>query len=210
MYKRLDEFLAKNEMYPANIVRYWLRTGVIKLEDVCRPLNEDANNFDELEALASEFHESVVYPKKETLCQIKPGMFWYEDNVFSFDLIAGKQVKSVVLAVVGNAIYGDTFRERKMKWHEATNYISNFVAKYVKKGEACWYSLEFLEGIRKNETAITQSLVKIGQSRWIGSYWTNVEVASNYAKMMDVSDGESIVDLRERNYRVRPVIKMIV
>ena len=137
-------------------------------------------------------------------------MFWFTDNTFSSDLIEGKHVKSVVLAVVDNVVYGDTFRERQLKWDDACNFVQNCVSKYFAKGESFWYFLDVLEKIKENETMITEALVRIAKPRWIGSYWAKDEVGKNYAKVIDMGDGFVIATAKEKIYSVRPVIKMVV
>ena len=41
---------------------------------------------------------------------IKPGMFWYEDDTFSFYRITGKKIKAIVELVENDVIYGGVCR----------------------------------------------------------------------------------------------------
>ena len=44
---------------------------------------------------------------KISIKQVKAGMFWYEDDTFSFGKIADKKLKAVVELVYNGVIYGD-------------------------------------------------------------------------------------------------------
>ena len=60
------------------------------------------------------FQTGLVPLSVETLPLIKVGMYWYEGDEFSEKLIAERPIKSVVLLVKGQTIYGDKFEEESL------------------------------------------------------------------------------------------------
>ena len=44
---------------------------------------------------------------KIDITQVGVGMFWYEDDTFSFDRTTDKKIKAIVELVENNVIYGD-------------------------------------------------------------------------------------------------------
>ncbi len=65
--------------------------------------------------------------------KIKPGMFWFEDDTFSYEKIEGKKIKAIVELVRYGYIYGDLtaselfdIEEKYLNWYEAKDYLANF------------------------------------------------------------------------------------
>lgn len=66
-------------------------------------------------------------------CRIKPGMFWFEDDTFSYEKIEGKKIKAIVELVRYGYIYGDLtaselfdIEEKYLNWYDAKDYLENF------------------------------------------------------------------------------------
>ena len=77
---------------------------------------------------------NIIKFSQKNIPKIKAGMFWYDDDTFSADLIADKKVKAVVELVDTSlgVVYGDILiPDKKMKWAKAEKYIE-FFNKYTK------------------------------------------------------------------------------
>lgn len=77
---------------------------------------------------------NIIKFSQKNIPKIKAGMFWYDDNTFSADLIADKKVKAVVELVDTSlgVVYGDILiPDKKMKWAKAEKYIE-FFNKYTR------------------------------------------------------------------------------
>lgn len=72
---------------------------------------------------------NIIKFSQKNIPKIKAGMFWYDDDTFSADLIADKKVKAVVELVDTSlgVVYGDILiPDKKMKWEKAKKYIEFF------------------------------------------------------------------------------------
>lgn len=72
---------------------------------------------------------NIIKFSQKNIPKIKAGMFWYDDDTFSADLIADKKVKAVVELVDTSlgVVYGDILiPDKKMKWAKAEKYIEFF------------------------------------------------------------------------------------
>lgn len=65
---------------------------------------------------------------------VKPGMFWYEDDVVSTKLDPGKRLKSVVLFTEGQVVYGDSFMVRFGNRRNADVYSQEMLAFLADRG----------------------------------------------------------------------------
>lgn len=71
----------------------------------------------------------IIKFSQENIPKIKAGMFWYDNDTFSADLLDGKKVKAVVELVdpILGVVYGDILiPDKKMKWAKAEKYIEFF------------------------------------------------------------------------------------
>ncbi len=72
---------------------------------------------------------NIIKFSQKNIPKIKAGMFWYDDDTFSADLIADKKVKAVVELVDTSlgVVYGDIFvQAKRMLYSEALKYIKFF------------------------------------------------------------------------------------
>ena len=77
---------------------------------------------------------NIIKFSQKNIPKIKAGMFWYDDDTFSVDLLDGKNVKAVVELVDTclGVVYGDLLvPDKKMKWAKAEKYIE-FFNKYTR------------------------------------------------------------------------------
>ena len=72
---------------------------------------------------------NIIKFSQKNISKIKSGMFWYNDDTFSVELLNNKTVKAVVELVDTDLgiVYGDIFiPDKKMKWLEVEKYIKFF------------------------------------------------------------------------------------
>lgn len=72
---------------------------------------------------------NIIKFSQKNISKIKSGMFWYNDDTFSVELLDSKTVKAVVELVDTDLgiVYGDIFiPDKKMKWLEVKEYIKFF------------------------------------------------------------------------------------
>ena len=62
--------------------------------------------------------------------QVKKGMFWYEDDTFSFERVPDKKIKAIVELAKDGVVYGDLTaselsenHEQFTDWFRAKKYI---------------------------------------------------------------------------------------
>lgn len=125
--------------------------------------------------VARKNKEQMIPLKKETLAQIKPGMYWYDDDTVSFTYYPDRRLKSMVLAVYNDHIIGDTFHEtnRITNYNFAMCEISSFESTYIKRGQAHKATLKDLESVLQNKEVINAALRAIEKPRWRFFYWTD-------------------------------------
>lgn len=71
----------------------------------------------------------IIKFSQKNIPKIKAGMFWYDDDTFSEDLLDDKKVKAVVELVdpILGVVYGDILiPDKKMRWAKAEKYIEFF------------------------------------------------------------------------------------
>ena len=71
----------------------------------------------------------IIKFSQKNIPKIKAGMFWYDDDTFSVDLIADKKVKAIVelVDIEKQVVYGDIFiQAKRMIYSEARKYIKFF------------------------------------------------------------------------------------
>ena len=117
--------------------------------------------------------------KKHNVRWVKPGMFWYEDNVVSTNLDPGKQLKSVVLFVKESLVYGDSFMVRFGNRKNATCYFQEMSASLAKRGlVSVEPTSDELYEVFVNKSLINASLYKVRKHPWSDDcFWVRSAVA---------------------------------
>jgi len=199
VYKKIDALLRENKVSCADVVKYWQKKGKLKASDLFFVGEKQKISLD------AEVEEECIEISKANLTKIKVGMFWYTDNTVSECLFLTKDVKSVVLWVNDNVIYGDSFKERIYDWNKTDAFLECCATKFMFE-KTMFHSVQLLEQIRKNEEVITNSLIQIGKARWIGDYWTPEEKGDNYARVFSMEDGFSFMNVKSKHYAIRPIL----
>lgn len=152
----VKEFLSQTQITPLEVCKLFINNGMVDINDL------------------TEKTPSISITR-DNLSLIKPGMYWYEDNTVSADLIPDKTVKSVVLLVNNYVVYGDTFDSFYGTWHQAQEYIKNYTNTYIAKGEAYWLGVRALEAVSDKQKAINQALEVLGENKWNNRHWSSTE-----------------------------------
>lgn len=157
---------------------------------------------------------------------IEPGMFWYEDDTFSFKKLDGKRIKAIVELVENTVIYGDLtaseiyrFSEVEKDWFDSIKYINNFPYKCNYNERVVMYDVDQLKSIRANYKAVQESFQLIGKPCRKDDYWTTEEFNAWCAMIVlfhdDVNDDNDyfwgIARQKNRKFtHLRPVIALQV
>lgn len=160
---------------------------------------------------------------KIDITQVKVGMFWYEDDTFSFVRIAGKKVKAIVELVEDDVIYGDLMaselfdiNEQNMTWNVAKNYIENFSYPCKENEKIVWYDVVMLKKVCKYCLILKAAFQKIGKRYRDMSYWSSDVASCGYAWVVmfyaDALAGYSNAYSSKKSfhYNIRPVLALKV
>lgn len=125
--------------------------------------------------VARKKREKMIPLAKKNISEIKPGMYWYDDDTVAETYYPDRRLKSLVLAVYEDHIIGDTFYEsnRTMSHNFAMCEIGRFESPYIKRGHAHKATLKDLESVLKNKDVINAALKAIEKPRWQFFYWTD-------------------------------------
>lgn len=149
--------------------------------------------------------------------QVKKGMFWYEDNTFSFDKQADKKIKAIVELVQNGVIYGDLTaselyenHEQFTDWFGAKKYIEQFPYQLKQNEEIVWYNIHQLSEIKKHYNLVKESFKLMGKRYRQFSYWACEIHPSLYAKCLAFEGGFANSLLKTRRAFIRPVLSLKV
>ncbi len=146
-FNLLEKVITEFGFTPEEVVKNWLASGKVKLRDV----------------------ESTGL-KRDTpdiIGNISPGMFVYSDGLISVEIIPGKQITSVVGAIIGRRVLCVCLRETSIPWSsdflevdtrsissgfEATQEILAVAKEQGKKAEAAeWCAKYARDGVKAGE-----------------------------------------------------------
>jgi hypothetical protein len=124
---------------------------------------------------ARKERERMIPLSKETLKEVKAGMYWYDDDTVSETYYPDRKLKSLVLVIYEDSIIGDTFHESKnmIDYPMAMHEIVSFASDYIIKGNAHKPTSNDLYYLSQNLEVINQALKAIGKPIWRFSYWTD-------------------------------------
>ena len=163
-------------------------------------------------APANEVFTKTDYPN------IKPGMFWYEDDTFSFDKIKGKKIKAIVELVEDGFVYGDLMasdifaaKAESLPWSLAKEYIRDYDYPLEKNEDIVLYNKDQLYKIVLNYDPVKNAFRRLGKSWRRSTFWTSTE-SSEYMRAWAVAFRDTTVkeDLQYSSQCVRPVIALKV
>lgn len=150
---------------------------------------------------------------KSDISRIKPGMYWFEDDTFSREKIAGMKVKAIVELVDSNGIiYGDltaseifNIDEKYLKYYDAENYIENFSYPFKDDEGIVLYDHYQLQKVFDFYARIDRSFKLMDKKPRLGKY-----LSSNGKYEISTDLGSEITEhtMTEDVYPIRPVLAL--
>ena len=184
--------MAEMGITPQQFVKHLIATGEIDLEH--------------LSAEKSADEVELIPLTKDNLSKVKPGMFWYEDDTVSTDLSKEKKLKSVVLLVQDNIVYGDSFDAfATLGWRGAIRYAQSYYNDYIVEGQAQSFDIECFGYFGLVVKMVNESLRIIGQPEWCGQYWSCSQRSTTLGWSWRVGSGSADFRYKNHLYSVRPV-----
>ncbi|MBR5154545.1 MAG: DUF1566 domain-containing protein [Alphaproteobacteria bacterium] len=149
---------------------------------------------------------------------IKPGMFWYEDDTFSINRTMDKKIKAIVELVEDGIIYGDLTAselfdvyEKDMTWNDVRKFFEKFSYPCQKNEKIVWYSIEQFETVYKHYKAIKKAFEKLHKPFRGVWYWSSTERSSMLAWGVNFGSGNRGTYTKRRSLLyVRPVLALKV
>ena len=149
--------------------------------------------------------------------QVKKGMFWYEDDTFSFDKQPDKKIKAIVEYIKYGIIYGDLTaseiyinHEQFTDWFGAKKYIEQFPYQCKQNEEIVRYNKYQLIDIKHNYSVVKKSFKSIGKRYRQFSYWGDEIRPSFYADTINFESGFVKTLRKSERAFIRPVLSLKV
>ena len=172
------------------------------------------------EVIASWYEVDLFYlinsTGKTDVSKIKAGMFWYEDNTFSFKRLPDKRIKAIVELVEDGVIYGDLtaselfyIEEKSLLYEEVKIYLDYF-SYLCKEGEKiAWYNSRQFEEVSKQYSSVRKSFERINKLYRITDCWVSDTFV--YGSYINPLIGKQ-KNAYDRWYRatIRPVLALTV
>lgn len=167
------------------------------------------------EELIARWSNTVSLNTDIDISQIQVGMFWYEDNSFSFQRMPNKRIKAIVELIEGNIVYGDltaseivSIKEQDKEWHEIKCYIEHFPYCCSKNEKIVQYSIVQLENVYKQYKKVRKSFKVLSKPYRKGYYWssTSYDVTIGWGFIFD--NGFKYECMKNIISHIRPVIAL--
>ena len=102
------------------------------------------------------------------IAKVKVGMFWYEDDTFSFDKTTRKKIKAIVELVENNTIYGDItaselfdIYEKDVNWEQAKSFFEEFSYPCKENEKIVWYDIVQFKSVRDHYNEVRRAFKKL-------------------------------------------------
>lgn len=141
----------------------------------------------------------------ESLEKIRPGYYWYEDNTFSKEIIAGKPLKAVVVLVQHSVIYGDIFLEESCEQERLVETMKELSDRVNQR--LFLLPLVSHQMISLHIDEVNTALQNCEKPIWKGSYWTATTYAC-YDLWICLYPSKNQAPSGRGSYILRPVIYM--
>ena len=123
---------------------------------------------------------------KANLSRIQPGMYWYDDNTVSQVLKSEKKLKSIVLFVRDNVIYGDSFMQRYMLGFKTVDFFKQVLAQ---QPEVYYPQETDLQSVYGSLDKINASCKKVQKLKWSKEIYLAEPVSEQKLCWVDMFDG---------------------
>jgi len=146
---------------------------------------------------------------------VEPGMFWYEDNTFSYERLTSKKIKAVVELVENGVIYGDLtaselldIKEQKLPWDEAKRFIEEFSYPCQSNEKIVCNGIEYLEKVYSTYELVKQAFCEVGKPFRESCFWSSTERIATKAWYLNFSSGHRYYDFKYLVFHVRLVLSL--
>lgn len=147
------------------------------LEEIMRQLSLTRRDVLDYWGGYKDVDEQKCLFNKYELSEIRPGMFWFDDDTFSTIRLPDKKIKTIVELVKDNIIYGDmtvseifNIKAKMMFWDEIEEYISACQYLCNVNEKVVSYPVECLEEVLKTydsvKRVLSESLGKKPRKKW--------------------------------------------
>ena len=176
-------------------------------QEVIDYLSENCKN-------TSNVHSNtIVVSKLVDILQVKPGMFWFEDDTFSYERQENKKIKSIVELVDNATIYGDLtaselfdIKEEHLDWHQIKNRIEQYPCK--KNENIVWCGRNWFEKVYATYGAVKKAFCKLNKPYRDKAYVTCSIEGGNKAWIFSFKSGHRWSEFLHVNYYYRPVLAL--
>lgn len=156
---------------------------------------------------------------KTDYASVRPGMFWYEDDTFSFKRVSDKKIKAIVELVESGIIYGDLTAselfdvpEIHMCWSNAKKFLKKFSYPCRENEKIVWYNIDQLQSVYRNYNAVEKAFNVLWKPCRSSVYWssTEYECDPDAAKDLNFDNGGRLCDNKYNAFYIRPVLALEV
>ena len=148
--------------------------------------------------------------------KIKPGMFWYDDDTFSFERTASKKIKAVVELVEDGVIYGDLtaselfdIPEKDTHWDCVERFLKELSYPCGKKEKIIWYSIDQFQRVYDNYDAVKNAFDKLHKPYRTKWYWSST-LNSKFGVIFYMREGSKSCSHTASMFYIRPVLALKV
>ena len=135
---------------------------------------------------------------KVNITKVEVGMFWYEDDSFSFEKTTDKKVKAIVEFVnkAGGVICGDLtaselfdIKEKQVDWNKARAYIKKFHYPITENEKVIWFDEGGMRSVYEQYSPVRKAFKSIGKKCREDEQWTCGHTTGLYAWHVNFSNG---------------------
>ena len=133
---------------------------------------------------------------KISIERVKAGMFWYEDDTFSFERIADKKIKAIVELVRNGIIYGDLtaselfdISEKYMDWFKAQRFFKEFSYPCKENEKIVWCDKSMFDEIYDAYSPVKKAFEELHKPYRSGEYWSATGYTDYFAWYLNFNDG---------------------
>lgn len=133
---------------------------------------------------------SVIVLNKKNLSKVRPGMYWYSDDTVSSELLPMKDLKSLVLFVKDDVVYGDSFDQRYLVGANVKSYFRKKANEYSLNGSILYYpKTSDLQTVQESIVKINAACKKLQKLRWSQEVYLAEQTPDQLLSWVDMFDG---------------------
>ena len=153
------------------------------------------------------FDQDLMALSRRNLARIEPGMYWYDDDTFSSRLRPEKKLKSIVLFVKDDIIYGDSFKQCYMLGCNVPAYFKAREKEYSFLSGLLYYpQTQDLQKVQEAFQKINAACKKSGKPVWSEEVYLAEKSSDEYLRWVDMLDGDDGKISIENGAYFRPLI----